>query len=124
MKIFFALLLVTYTLAACKKDEAASVSACGVRNPARNLPWLKKLLDEERKNGTDTGLRITAFQYKGTTYFNYYQTYMSCVLCHVYDCSGNILGTGGVIGEEEYQGFFKAAAGPSSVVVWRGKSAP
>ncbi|GAA4446753.1 hypothetical protein GCM10023091_40480 [Ravibacter arvi] len=124
MKIFFALLLVTYTLAACKKDEAAAVSACGVRNPAQNLPWLKKLLDEERKNGTEWGLRVTAFQYKGTTYFNYNKAHMSCLLCVVHDCNGNILGIREVVPEEEYQDFMKAATGPSSVVVWKGKSAP
>lgn len=75
------LLFLTAVLS-CKKDIAnpsADIEICGVKDPINNLAWLKKLVEEAKRNNEEDMLRITAFTYQGKTYINQYKMIWSCI---------------------------------------------
>lgn len=93
-------LLVMLSLVAfssCKKDKRiidplrlnSEVSACGVKDPVNNLQWLKEIVQEAKKDGSDKYLTITKADYNGNTYFDSWLGYSSCWKCSIFDCGGN-----------------------------------
>lgn len=118
--------LVALTLSAlilsCKKETLSSdVSACGVKDPVKNLSWLKEMIEDEENRPNQ--LTIRKFEYKGQTYFDWSLLVMSCMACRVYDCDGNVLSFGEVYDENEYSDFVEASRGATSKIIWRGKDA-
>ena len=111
-------------LLSCKKESpAARVSACGVKDPGTNLPWLREMIEEEKEKEHGSSATIRLFEYKGTTYFDYTNSFMSCVICRVYDCDGNPVSLNEAYGEDEYPDFINTARGSSAIVIWKGKEA-
>jgi hypothetical protein len=92
-----ALLILVLTVFSCTKndlspEESASLhTTCGVKNPVKELPWLKAIIDHAEK-GPDKGLyagTILQVTYQDQAYFIYQKYHMSCMACEVYDCQGN-----------------------------------
>ncbi len=81
----------------CKKDKPmkdpllrnSEASACGVKDPVNNLGWLKKIVQNHKKEGTDRYLIIRMADYNGETYFDTALGYSSCLLCNIVDCTGS-----------------------------------
>ncbi len=121
---YAAVVLAAVCLSSCKKDEepGRNISACGVRDPARNLSWLKEMIEDEKRHSPGFLPVIRMFEYKGETYFDYTNSLMSCIVCNIYDCSGNRLTPMDIFTDEkEYPGFVEMARGKSTVVIWSGK---
>ncbi len=117
--IHYVLLLTLFLTVSCKtKTHSPEVSACGVKDPVNNLPWLKQKVDDAKSAGTVSMLTIKKFEYKGNTYFHYYEIYMSCLYCIFFDCSGEQIIPGELFTEEEYKEFTKELFGPSVTFVW------
>lgn len=124
LNFYAAVALVAVCLGACKKndDPGRNISACGVRDPARNLGWLKEMIEEEKKRSSGMFPVIRMFEYKGEAYFDYSNSLMSCIVCNIYDCSGNQMTPADVFTDDkEYPGFIETARGSSAVVIWSGK---
>ncbi len=122
MRTIHYVLLLTLSLAvSCKKDERVDISACGVKDPVNNLPWLKEMVDEAKRAGTANITTIRKFEYKGNAYFTYYQAHLSCMNCIIFDCSGERVTPGALFTEEEYQELAGESYGPSAILVWPGR---
>ncbi len=112
-------LLLPLIFSSCKtKTHSPEVSACGVKDPVNNLPWLKQKVDDAKSAGTASMLTIKKFEYKENTYFHYYEAIMSCTNCVIFDCSGEQVIAGDLFTEEEYKEFTKELFGPSATFVW------
>ena len=90
--IFLFLLLAV----SCKKDRVEEqltspiqASVCDVKYPVRELPWLRKLVEEAREENKDKILTIKLYEVNGKPVFNYYLSYMSCFGCISYLCDGS-----------------------------------
>lgn len=87
--LLFLFLIVVFS---CKdKSVSSNLELCGVKDPVRNLPWLKTLIDEAKANNQDEHLTITLGKIKGETVINYSLIYMSCIGCVAYHCDGSRL---------------------------------
>lgn len=95
----FSGVLLLFSLLSCDKNDlspenaALAYSACGVKDPANELPWLKEII-HKAENGpdkfSDAGT-VQLITYQGQSYFIYQKYVMSCMACLVYDCQGNKL---------------------------------
>ena len=84
------LLLLLSLLFACRKeDPAAELSACGVKDPVRNLRWLRGLIEEAKRNKINNITTISLVEVQGRPVINYYVGYMSCIGCISYYCDGS-----------------------------------
>lgn len=121
-KYYFVVLLLPFIFFSCKKKTLSpTISACGVKDPVNNLPWLKEIVDEAKSTGTASTMTIKKFEYEGNTYFNYYEAHLSCMNCVIFDCSGERVIPGALFTDEEYQELTGELYGPSVVLVWPGR---
>ncbi len=68
---------------------SSRVEVCGVKDPVRNLPWLKAKIEDAKAQKQDKILTITVGKLKGEPVLNFYLTYMSCIGCVTYHCDGS-----------------------------------
>lgn len=89
---------ITLSAAACKKDrrnkqdEYKHVTACGVKDPARNIPWLRHRLDSLKNRYRDVkgmGARARVFHTDQGDFIDISLITMACIPCAIYDCQGN-----------------------------------
>ncbi|OJV15486.1 MAG: hypothetical protein BGO21_31350 [Dyadobacter sp. 50-39] len=74
----------------CKDATVSSrTEVCGVKDPVRNLPWLKAKIDSLKTEKQDDMLMVTVGKIKDEYVFDYTMTYMSCHVCVVYRCDGS-----------------------------------
>jgi len=88
MKHFPFLFILLIPVLSCREDDPAKLEVCGVKDPVRNLPWLKDLVEK-----TATGLEakyssITLVYLRDEPVFNYSSATMSCIGCVNYHCDG------------------------------------
>lgn len=80
---------------ACRQDKtiAASknVQACGVKDPANNLPWLRLRISDVKQGKDATITTITMITRNNEALFQIYMSYMSCNICQLYRCDGTLL---------------------------------
>lgn len=118
-KYYFVALLLPLIFSSCKtKTHSPVVSACGVKDPVNNLPWLKQKVDDAKSAGTAGMMTIKKFEYKGNAYFHYYEAHMSCMYCIILDCSGEQIIPGALFTEEEYRELAKESSGSSAAFLW------
>ncbi len=124
--IFYLFIMLSLAaLSSCKKDEPirdpllrnSDVSACGVKDPVNNLGWLKKIVLEAKKDGSDKYLIIRMADYNGDTYFNSRFPFSSCMGCNIRDCSGNRIDPQNFTIEQKTE-LMQALNGEKSVVLW------
>lgn len=122
-KTFALLLLLTICIGtgSCKKNSVDRITACDVKDPANNLPWLKKMLEEDKAKNQDQFLIVKAAEFKGQTVFNYQLIWMSCLACVNFDCEGKPLDIGSFTQDERNE--LSDAIFKHSRVVFKGKSA-
>jgi hypothetical protein len=75
------------------EESALLHTACGVKDPLKELSWLKTIIDQA-ENGPDRFSYAGTIQmvaYQDQTYFIYQRYIMSCMACLIYDCQGNQL---------------------------------
>lgn len=104
----------------CKDDTVSSrLEVCGVKDPVRNLPWLKAKIDSLKKEKQDHMLTVTVGKYKDEIVFDYTILYMSCNICNVYRCDGSRLDLTKFT-QEEMQEFLKTLRGEGTrgPVIW------
>ncbi|GAB2797555.1 hypothetical protein GCM10027275_48800 [Rhabdobacter roseus] len=90
MKNTTILLLLLSLLFACRKDDpAAELSVCGVKDPARNLPWLRDIIKEAKRKNEENITTISLVEVRGQPIINYYVSYLSCIGCLSYYCDGS-----------------------------------
>jgi hypothetical protein len=91
--------LLAFALLSCNKNELSpeetfmAHTPCGVKNPVKDLPWLKEIINKAEsvtERGTYAGT-IHLVEYEGQSYFIHQPYVMSCMACVVYDCEGNKL---------------------------------
>lgn len=88
----FLLLLLLILVFSCKDNTVSSrLEVCGIKDPVRNLPWLKAKIDSSKAMKADEMLTITVAKIRGETVFNYSTIYMSCIGCVAYHCDGTRL---------------------------------
>jgi len=90
----YSILIVLILAFSCKKesiDGAVKSEACGVQYPARELPWLRKIIEDTKKKKEENVTTITQVEVGGKTVFNVYVSYMSCIGCISYYCDGTKL---------------------------------
>jgi len=109
----------------CKKDKPIEdpllrnpeASACGVKDPVNNLGWLKKIVQEAKKNETDKYLTIRMAEYNGETYFDSWLSYSSCWGCVIYDCGGSLITSQNFTARQKEE-LLQALNGESAVTLW------
>jgi len=89
MKSLLLSLLLILVFSCKDKDAASRLEICGVKDPVRNLPWLKALIDDSKAKKHNDMLTITVGKIKGETVLDYSLIYMSCIGCVVYHCDGS-----------------------------------
>ncbi|CAG4999236.1 hypothetical protein DYBT9275_02184 [Dyadobacter sp. CECT 9275] len=83
------LFLILFTIVSCKdKSPGAGVEACGVKDPAQNLPWLKDMIEQSAASKEKGFLKVTLVNLRGEQVFDFAVIYMSCIACQVYHCDG------------------------------------
>lgn len=122
MKAYTALLLLILIFISCKKDKAdvrPDIEACGVQDPVRKLPWLRKLIQQTRDNKEDGITTITLTEIAGKTVFNYYVSYMSCIGCISYYCDGTRVNLT-AFSEQQLSDYYQALAQRSGKtrIIW------
>jgi hypothetical protein len=90
MKFMYCMLVVALPFLACKKDKDKNkVKACGIENPAANIPWLKHKIDSFLVLKQSGEARVIT--YNGQDYINIQQDAMSCWACGLHTCEGRRL---------------------------------
>ena len=79
----------------CKKEEPPiieeSVTACGIEDPAKNIPWLAELIATAEKDTTANYLgTIWLAEYEEQDYIVVNMTLGTIYSFHAYDCEGNL----------------------------------
>lgn len=116
LPIFISLIL----LLSCKDKNATSKpEICGVRDPVRNLPWLRDLVEEAKKKKQDQMLTLTAVKLGDETIVNYYLAIMSCIGCVSYRCDGSRIDLAKLTQQElvEYQNAVVSQT-TGNVILW------
>ncbi|MDQ6480777.1 hypothetical protein [Dyadobacter sp. LHD-138] len=92
----YAILLFLFLAVSCKKDEldrdptgAVKASVCGVNYPMRELPWLRKIIEDAKVKKEENLVTIKLFEVNGKPIFNYDSGYMSCIGCISFYCDGS-----------------------------------
>jgi hypothetical protein len=89
--LFIMIFLGFYFFNSCTKPEN-KICACGVKDPAKNLPWLAEFI--ERAENDTTGLFygvIWLENYEGQDVFVTNMHFISSFFGVVFDCEGNYL---------------------------------
>ncbi|PSL24608.1 hypothetical protein [Dyadobacter jiangsuensis] len=103
----------------CKDNTVSStLNVCGVKDPVRNLPWLKAKIDSLKAEKQENMLMVTVGKYKGEIIFDYTILYMSCNICTVFRCDGSRVDLSKLT-QEEMQEFTKTVRGDTrGPVIW------
>ncbi len=73
----------------CNDDTLSSrLEVCGIKDPVRNLPWLRAKIDSLKAKGEADMLTVTLGKIKGEFVFDCTMIYMSCIGCSAYHCDG------------------------------------
>jgi hypothetical protein len=84
------LILLLFCLLCCKDNNPVNEQTlCGVKDPVRNLPWLRDLVDESIRNKTAEHLTVAVVRIGEETLINFTYIYMSCIGCVSYHCDGS-----------------------------------
>jgi hypothetical protein len=88
--ILFALLTLAFS---CQDEDREIITACGVENPAKNLPWMNAMIDSWNRFGFGPYSYIVQGDYLGQTVFI---PGSCCPFClelppPVLDCEGKVL---------------------------------
>ncbi|HEY9260577.1 hypothetical protein [Chitinophaga sp.] len=90
MKFMYCMLVAALPVLACKKDKNKDkAKACGIENPAVNIPWLKHTIDSFLVLKQFGEARVIT--YNGQDYINVQQATLSCWACGLYTCDGRRL---------------------------------
>jgi hypothetical protein len=124
MKKVFLILLIATSFYGCKKESC--LDDCQVENPARDLPWLKKIIDLHTADPNSTyteaaypKAEIVSYTYQGQTVF----LLDLCVQCPdsqswVANCQGEaICEFGGITGKNTCPDFSQKAV--EKEVIWK-----
>ena len=95
----YSLFLFGLFLCSCEKNDLSSQESalphavCGVKDPLRELSWLKEIVSKAQSGPDKFSLAGTVqlIHYQDKTFFVYQRYIMSCMACEVYDCQGNKL---------------------------------
>lgn len=104
----------------CNDDTLSSrLEVCGVKDPVRNLPWLRAKIDSLKTHKQDDMLTVTLGKIKGEIVFDYTMLYMSCYVCQVYRCDGSRVDLTNFT-QEEMQEFVRTVRGEDTrgPVIW------
>lgn len=116
-KLLFSLFLV-FAFSCKEKTVSSTLEVCGVKDPVRNLPWLKAKIDSLKTEKQDHMLTVTVGEYKGEIIFDYTILYMSCNICTVFRCDGTRVDLSKLT-QEEMQEFTKTVRGDRrGPVIW------
>ena len=92
MKKTLPFLIILLISLSCKDENPASkLTACGVKDPIRNLTWLRDLIDKARADKQEDMLTVTLVEIGGEPVINYSLLHMSCIGCVAYHCDGSRL---------------------------------
>ncbi|WP_139189590.1 MULTISPECIES: hypothetical protein [Rhodonellum] len=87
------LLVMGLVLLSCRNEEEKPISACGVSNPASELPWLATKLAEMESGSLRELFYVAQTELNGQTLFIFGNC---CAVCNsiipVYNCEGEVLG--------------------------------
>jgi len=103
------LLLLTIAVACHRDKNELDPLVCGVANPTENLPWLKAVIDEYKKDqdGLMKYKYVLQSTYKGSTVFVFGNCCPFCLsMILVRDCEGNRIEV-------------KAGEGEPTTVIWK-----
>lgn len=74
-----------------KEDpELSEILQCQVQKPLADLQWLEEIVSKEESYDKRSPMRIWVGDYEGTGVIIYENLVLSCYLCYVYDCEGNL----------------------------------
>lgn len=90
MKYLSLLLILLLPVLSCKEEDPdKSIEVCGVKDPVRNLSWLKDLIEKISQDKLGKFATITLLDLNGEPVFNYQSIEMSCIGCVTYHCDGS-----------------------------------
>ncbi|SEJ48489.1 hypothetical protein SAMN05216327_11191 [Dyadobacter sp. SG02] len=95
------------------------MNVCGVKDPVRNLPWLRAKIDSLKTQKQEEMLMVTVGKIKDEVVFDYTMTYMSCYVCVVYRCDGTRFDLS-KLSQEEMKEFTRTVRGEDTrgPVIW------
>jgi hypothetical protein len=114
------LLLFLIVIFSCKdRTVSSTLDVCGVKDPVRNLPWLRAKIDSLKTEKQDDMLMVTVGKINGEIVFDCTMVYMSCNVCQVYRCDGSRVDLAKLT-QEEMQEFVKTVRGENTrgPVIW------
>ncbi|MCE7059540.1 hypothetical protein [Dyadobacter sp. CY343] len=91
MKKMLPFLLLLLVISCKEKNPNAELSACGVTDPVRNLPWLRDLVEKAKADKQADIMTIKLVEIAGEPVINYNLSYFSCIGCITYKCDGSRL---------------------------------
>ena len=101
MKNFKSLLLILTLIFvfSCEQDDPVANTACGVKDPAENLPWLKTMIESWKVNSTIYEyMYVQQGTYSGETVFIVGNC---CPFCDsyfpIYNCAGDEIISAGIL---------------------------
>ncbi|WP_345247783.1 hypothetical protein [Nibrella saemangeumensis] len=112
---------------ACQRDRTIAASknirACGVKDPANKLPWLRQKISDI-KQGKDSAITtITLVTVNNQDYFNIYMSYMSCIGCLTYRCDGSQVDQSKLTNAERMEITRKLGTPAERVIIYDGTQA-
>lgn len=91
MKNFLLSLFAIFIFSCKDRTVSSRLEVCGIKDPVRNLPWLKAKIDSSKAKKGNEMLTVTLGKMKGEIVFNCSTIYMSCIGCVAYHCDGTRL---------------------------------
>lgn len=84
------ILMLALLLVGCKKEGVVTynteATACGVKNPIQNLPWLNEIFRDSPKDPKESG--IVLYQYKDSQIINIFSSLSSSTHGSPFYCDG------------------------------------
>ncbi|WP_345267417.1 hypothetical protein [Nibrella viscosa] len=124
-----ALLLICLGLltGACRQDKTIAASknvrACGVKDPANNLPWLRQRISDIKQGKEAAITTITMITLNNQDYFNIYMSYMSCIGCLIYRCDGTQVDQSKLTNAERMEIMRKLGTPAERIIIYDGSKA-
>lgn len=91
MKNLILFLSLLFLLSCKEKTISSNLEVCGIKDPVRNLPWLKAIIEDAKAQKQDDMLTVTVGKINGEIIFDCSMIYMSCIGCMAYHCDGTRL---------------------------------
>nr|WP_295927915.1 hypothetical protein [uncultured Dyadobacter sp.] len=89
MKSHFLFLILILFFSCKDKTISSDIEVCGVKDPIRNLPWLRTMIEDAKAKKQEDILTITMGKIKDEVVFDFSLIYMSCIGCNAYHCDGS-----------------------------------